>query len=73
MAEVTAGFLGRVGPKGAGALSYGLSREERRLVLLGVQMGEWVGAWGGGGEGAGKEGGARVPGAADYVEGAQGM
>jgi hypothetical protein len=38
LAEVAAVFLARVQPKGAGALSFGLS--QGKLVLLGAQMGE---------------------------------
>jgi hypothetical protein len=38
LAEVSAAFLSKVQPKGAGALSFGLCKG--KLVLLGAQMGE---------------------------------
>jgi hypothetical protein len=38
LAEVAAAFLAKVQPKGAGALSFGLS--QGKLVLLGAQMGK---------------------------------
>jgi hypothetical protein len=38
LAEVSARFLSKVSPKGAGALSFGLS--DGKLVLLGAQMGK---------------------------------
>lgn len=40
LAEVSTRFLAKVSPKGAGALSFGLSKG--KLVLLGAQMGECI-------------------------------